>query len=504
MGSQRQCAGSGAVKSMMSRSEPSPALHEHIGECDRVTSDISCIHDRTPCGWGPRIALLTPYNGGNLGDAAIQDAMIHNLRCRLPGAEFSGVTLNCDNFVQRHGGGSFPLCARETPFYSMSQGTIEDSAENRESSAGKPSRKSFNASSIKNALKRVPLLGKCFTFIYTRARGAWREVRHCVEGYRFLRTQDLLIVSGGGQIDDEWGGAWGHPFALFKWAVLARMARVPYAIASVGAGKVSAKTSRVLLYAALRLSRYRSYRDKNSRSIAAHLLPRAAADPVVPDLAFSLLSSMLPNPRNIRFIAKDRPVVAISPIAYAKPKNWPSENLPLYDSYLRRMAKVMSALIDGGYFIVVVWSSLGDDDSVIPDLLERVDGKSRLKLAEQILIPPISTWQDFAATLQCVDVLIASRLHSAILGFVTHTPTVAISFDPKVDWVMEDLGKTDCLMHISDFTPEDVIAAVARIKRRGDVAFEQTAWYQDGVHSAYTLQYNVLADLALASHRRFS
>src|SRR5215813_12015498 len=49
---------------------------------------------------GPRhrIALLTPYNGGNFGDAAIQDAMIANIRLRLPGAQFSGICLNCDNF----------------------------------------------------------------------------------------------------------------------------------------------------------------------------------------------------------------------------------------------------------------------------------------------------------------------------------------------------------------------------------------------------------------------
>jgi hypothetical protein len=59
----------------------------------------------------PRIAPLTPYTGANLGDASIQDAMIANIGRRLPGVEFSGITVKCDNFVDRHGIGAFPLFA---------------------------------------------------------------------------------------------------------------------------------------------------------------------------------------------------------------------------------------------------------------------------------------------------------------------------------------------------------------------------------------------------------
>jgi hypothetical protein len=33
----------------------------------------------------PRIALLTPYTGANLGDASIQDAMIANIGFRVAG-----------------------------------------------------------------------------------------------------------------------------------------------------------------------------------------------------------------------------------------------------------------------------------------------------------------------------------------------------------------------------------------------------------------------------------
>ena len=90
--------------------------------------------------------------------------------------------------------------------------------------------------------------------IYKAARRVYQELRHCAGAYRFLRTEDLLIVSGGGQLDEEWGGPWGHPFTLFKWAVLARIAHVPFAIASVGACKLTSKTSRFFVSVALRMA----------------------------------------------------------------------------------------------------------------------------------------------------------------------------------------------------------------------------------------------------------
>jgi polysaccharide pyruvyl transferase WcaK-like protein len=42
----------------------------------------------------PRVFLLTPYTGGNLGDRAIQLTLIENLRKRCPNADFIGLTLN--------------------------------------------------------------------------------------------------------------------------------------------------------------------------------------------------------------------------------------------------------------------------------------------------------------------------------------------------------------------------------------------------------------------------
>jgi polysaccharide pyruvyl transferase WcaK-like protein len=446
------------------------------------------------------IALLTPYTGHNLGDAAIQDAVIANLRLRLADPQFSGVTLNCCNFIERHGDASFPLCGPRRPFYGMYEGRVAlgDSGSDGPSTGDE---QEASSNTLRRILKRIRPLWWCLKTIRSSARRVWGELNHWVRGYRFLRTQDLLIVSGGGQLDEEWGGAWGHPFALFKWAILARIAGVRYVIASVGACKIDTRACRFFLSQALRRAQYRSYRDEHSRAVAAGLLRQAANDPVIPDLAFSLPASELPRPTPRPSTARGRVVVGISPIAYAKPGTWAYENSALYDRYLQQMAIITSQLLDRNYSLVFVWSGLGDDDRVAREILDRLDEESKDRADRQIHMPSIITWRDLVSSLQDVDFLIASRLHSAILGFVAQKPTISISFDPKVDWLMEDLGQTDYLLQIRDFTARDVLKALDKIELHSGSVKAQIRSYQLRIEKTLAAQYDKLAEFAAASDR---
>jgi polysaccharide pyruvyl transferase WcaK-like protein len=447
----------------------------------------------------PRIALVTPYTGGNLGDAAIQDAMIGNLRRRMPGAQFFGITLDDDNFVKQHGTGAFRFLADSTPLLAQQP----KGSERITAKAGSWGRKVWTVP-IRRALWSVPGLVPFLKRARARATAVFQEISHSYAGYRILRRQDLLIISGGGQLDEEFGGAWRLPFAICKWVLLARLARVPCAMASVGAGRIASPASRRFISMALRLCCYRSFRETKSRAIAARVLPRAINDPVVPDLAFSLPDSELPSPvGDIRTKARGRPVIALSPMAYAKPGSWPNPRRPLYDRYVQQLALALSCLCRRGYFLVVVCSSLGDDESVIPDLLGRLDGETRSRLDGQIHVPAIHSWRDLVAVLRDADYLISSRLHGTILGFISQTPAVAISPDPKVDWVMEDLQQTDYLLHVQDFTAEEVLNAFDRIKVHRDAVVQQIASYRRGIFStpASARQYDLLAGLALR-HRQ--
>jgi polysaccharide pyruvyl transferase WcaK-like protein len=461
------------------------------------SSAIAGPRDKSLRGRCPRLALLTPYSGGNLGDAAIQDALIANMRLRLPGAHISGISLDSENFVQRHGQDAFPLCANDRAFYSMSRKDHEGLS----GATPNPLASDGRSIGVKSAIARIPLFGGHLKEIYRGAKRIEAEVRHFVQGYRFLLNKDLLIVAGGGQLDEEWGGPWGHPFSLFKWALVAWAARVPYVMASVGACKVQSGLSRFFLSKALSMAEYRSYRDKHSRTIAAEMHPLAAKDTVVPDLAFSLPPPELPASVGIGSISEGLTVVAISPIVFAKPERWPSPDRVVYDRYLQQMVQLVSQLLNSGYFLIIVWSSHADQ-SVIPELLDRLDPQSRKRLARQMLLPALATWKDLVAILLQADCVVASRLHSAILSFIARKPTVAISFDPKVDRVMQDVGQCDYLLQIRDFTAGDIVETLDRMQVRKDSVRRQIDAYLQETSSISARQYDALAEFAVVSQRR--
>jgi polysaccharide pyruvyl transferase WcaK-like protein len=443
----------------------------------------------------PRIALLTPYTGGNLGDAAIQDAAILNLRQRLPNVKFSGITLKCANFLAQHGSSAFPLVGAGIPFFRME---VEGAFKEDQKSAGVLQR------IIRRVFRHIPGAGvvkrsiKLIAHWWTVAK---EEIGHAIAGYRFLRAHDLLLISGGGQLDEEYGGAWGLPYAIFKWALLARLARVPCAMASVGAGRISLPFSRKFISGALRLCCYRSFRETSSRAIAARLYARAMNDAVVPDLAFSLPREAVRRleGKGIRAMARGRSVIALSPMAYAKPGDWPTPKRDLYDRYVDQLARLLPCLTTLGYFVVVVCSSRGDDESVISGVLNRLSDEAKRSLDGNIHYATAKTWKEFVAVVRETDCLVASRLHGVILGFIAQVPAIAISVDPKIDWVMEDLQQTDFLLHFRDFTAEDILDALERLNKERAVVVEQIDSYRESVLSnpVSGQQYDVLVGLAL-------
>jgi polysaccharide pyruvyl transferase WcaK-like protein len=440
---------------------------------------------------------LTPYTGGNFGDAAIQDAMIANLRLRLPDAQFSGISLNSDNYLRQHGTKAFPLCATGNVFYGMSAaGRVST-----EQAATQTAPRHGLKASFKAAIRRVPGARWLIKMIKPTLKILRGEFRHCVDGYHFLRGHHLVVVCGGGQLDEEWGGPWAHPFSLFKWAALSKFAGVPYVVASVGACKATSKASRFFLSSALRMACYRSYRDKNSREIALGLLSRAVKDSVVPDLAFSLPSSELPQPAELRTMAQGRTIVAVSPIVYSKPGAWPSANQDLYDCYLDDISSLISHLLRRVYFLVWLWSALSDEP-VIPELIARLDEDSKNLLTQQAYFPRLTSWKDLLAVLQDADFLVASRLHSTIFGFLAQIPLVAISFDPKVDWAMQDLRQVDSLLQIRNFTANDVMEALEHLELRKKEIAQQIASYRQRVLQFSAAQFDALAQITRISAKR--
>ena len=439
----------------------------------------------------PRIALITPYTGGNFGDAAIQDAMIANIHLRLPDALVSGISLNSDNFLQRHGVvKAFPLLA-----HIQHQGIFQISERQQAVPASRrPLPRSSFVEKVRSILKALPLASRFLRF----AKRILREVDHFLAGYRFLRDQDLLIVCGGGQLNEEYDGPWRHPFGIFKWAAMAQLARVEFAVVSVGAGTIVSPASKILISWALRMADYRSYRDEGSKRAVCGILKSARGDWIVPDLAFSAPKAHFPPPEDIRTLAQSRPIIAISPMAIGKPGFAPKDDSVLYARYLREMSHIISSLLRQGNFLVFSISCLDEDQQVTQDLIDLLDVGDAHKIAEQAYFPRVSTWQEFVANIRDVDLLIGSRLHSIILGFVSGVPAIAVSPAAKVDSVMTDLGQTRYLFKVDEFVCENVLEAVADLRQQKAAVLQEISARQRDMRRLSASQYDILASLAQA------
>ena len=189
---------------------------------------------------GPTFALVDCYTGGNLGDGAIQDAVIWNIRQRFPDAAIYGITLHPADTLQRHGIPSYLLAGRraaELPRNLVADPPVQPAPADGQQPAGNES--------VGRRLCEIPGGGggwgrpisaasRLALDHPTRVELHSTELRHIIGGYRFLKNVDILIISGGGQLQDIWGGPWGHPYAMLKWTFLARLRGAKPIFLSVG------------------------------------------------------------------------------------------------------------------------------------------------------------------------------------------------------------------------------------------------------------------------------
>jgi polysaccharide pyruvyl transferase WcaK-like protein len=391
-----------------------------------------------------RIGVINPCGWGNLGDAAIVSATLDAIRARVPDAELFAITYNPDDTQRRHDVPAFRLSA---PRY--------DRADSRRAALaaaegnGDPGPRSLLAGARERTYRVRHFLAN-----------VRNELRHSGDAIRLARNSDLLIVAGGGQLDDFWGGAWAHPFNLFKWACAARLARTPIVMLSLGYGSDRSRLSRLFLCAAVRLSAYRSFRDPHTASIVRERLGvRDAA--VVPDLALGL-DIRQADPAD----GAGKLVVGVSPIAFADPRAWPMKDAAQYDRYLSVLAQFVDWLGGQGHRLILFCTDNMDVHS-LRDLQGRCTSKVACLASDADRPEPYYKGVDELVTqLARADLVVASRLHGVILAHRLAKPVLAVSYDWKVDAHMAQVGEAENVLDIRALTATALIEGFQRLAGR--------------------------------------
>lgn len=374
------------------------------------------------------IGILDHMGHGNLGDAATQDAVIDNLRCRCPEARILGFSQNPHDTYERHG----------IPSYAIRKDCKNPPASSCGTSEPEKGPPGF-LERIKNITRRYPYFHKVLSKFsdLTVRRSFIQELLFLFESLRVVRSLDLLIISGGGQLNEEWGGPWLFPYTLFKWVLLARLSGVTAIFLNVGAHTITHPVSKFFIRRALSLANYRSFRDERTQRLVREI-GFCGMSSVFPDSAYSLNMSRLHPPSTTRI---GKPIVGLAPMPYGDPRVYPIKDREFYIFLINHLAQFAIWLIRNNYNVMLFGSDIHHDALAIADLRERIASEIPAEqLAQSIIQPEISTTEELLRQMSLTEYVVTCRFHGVIFSHLLMKPVLAIAHHPKVSILMDDLG----------------------------------------------------------------
>ena len=404
------------------------------------------------------IAVLSNYGNRNLGDEATLASILQQIRERCEGARLVAISFDPQDTETRHGVVALPaqrLIRRGT------DGTGGQTTH----VAGTMQRGTTGLRRLKARITVPPVAASLWRGLH----GLWRGVRDLpaealfvVRTVRTLRAVDCLVVGGGGQLSDDFGGAWAFPYLVLKWAVMARLAGARVLFVSVGAGPLESPLARLFVNTALRLGEYCSFRDQGSRALSATLgvTGTVGADPA---WVLPLKKSRL-EPR----LAETPLTVGVNPFPYQDGRYWPGGTLAAYEAYLEALAGFTIWLLARGHSVLLFPTQLRSDPRVIADLKARLSDRP-LALPGRILERTVETVDDLVATISTLDLVVSGRFHGILLAFLLAKPVVGLSYQSKIDELMRDAGQEAYVLSTERLNTPSLIACFEQLlsKRMG-------------------------------------
>jgi len=382
------------------------------------------------------IGLIGAYGSSNLGDVAIEKALIADLRRRLPTVRIYGISNDPVDTQQCLGIPAFPAMRGALPCPSPSSHT------------------------------RSRRTRRLVSGLITRLRLLRRELSFLVSSFRVARRLDLLVAAGGGQLDEYWGGAWGYPATLLRWAIMVRLAGGRFAVASVGLCEVESRLGRTFIRSALRLASYRSFRDARTLK---ELEGWGVGGPnhLVPDMAFAIDLPHAARSDVQRDSEEDeRPeTIGISPI---DSRAWTHPGDPVYSNYRRQVIILARRLIRSGFRVVLFPSQLRMDAPLIPALRDEIQSELGAEARARLFVAEVQSLDSLLEAVSALDLVIASRLHGVLLSHVLSKPVLALSFHHKVDTHMREMDQEVQAVSISELEADDLWEHVMALREDRD------------------------------------
>jgi polysaccharide pyruvyl transferase WcaK-like protein len=412
------------------------------------------------------IGLLDHMGFGNMGDAAVQEAFITNIRRRLPSAHLIAFSLFPDDTQKRHNVVTFPIkwCY---PALSVPSASSDDTV---------------RVSRLRIFLKSIRPLHA----IVKPLHDVLQEIAHLARSYRVVRSLDLLVISGGGQLCDLHGDL---PYNVFKFCLLARLAAKPVFIVGVGADLLRSRSSRIFAKWSVRLAQFASFRSEESRQLIQSLgvnkethvcpdpayaldIPEYVADDgrqtLSPSESRALLGSLgvalelhtgseqhstrvdsVDQSSGPATISKRR--VGLNPMGYCDPRRWPRKDAAVYRDHIDKLTAFSKWLLAHNFQVEIFSSDVLMDVFAIEDLKDRLVSSLSEQESANLVFRPIPTLKELLRQMASFDFVVTSKFHGIVFSHMMARPVIALSYLQKMEDLMRDMGNTDYCMDIEHF-----------------------------------------------------
>ena len=265
------------------------------------------------------------------------------------------------------------------------------------------------------------------------------ERLHLIDIIHNLENTNLFISGGGGLLQDSTGKGWSILYYL-GLILLAKIIKVPVMIYAQGIGPVNKQINKRLMKWILNKVDLITVRDTSSKELLENL------GVVKPSIYVNSDPVFLLKKKNINHIidsypyiqalinSENRPLIGISVREY---KSSGSDSKRIF-------AQAADYLIENYKAkIIFIPFQFDEDVHISEEILSLMKNKAEIL---KVRLEP----EELVSVMSRLSLVVGMRFHSIIFSSMANIPFIALSYDPKVKYFVEDLRLSELLLEIDE------------------------------------------------------
>jgi polysaccharide pyruvyl transferase WcaK-like protein len=276
----------------------------------------------------------------------------------------------------------------------------------------------------------------------------------------WVRRHDVVVVPGAGVLEASLPMVpRGWPYAIWLLSASGKVFGTKVAFVSIGAGAVNQRMTRFLFNGAAKLAYYRSYRDVGAKEAMRKRGLDVSGDHVYPDLAFALRPPACGE--------VDPELVVVGVMAYYGTNDERKQADEIYAHYVAGMKRFVRWLAENHHkVLLIVGDTNGSDSTVVTEILDDV----RMSLPgldpSTVTAAAVSSYSDVMQVMTQASSVVAIRYHNVLCALKLSKPTIAISYSPKHDVLITDMGLAEFSLAVSTLDIDELIKKFTELESR--------------------------------------